>query len=51
MSRPAGRWAQVTDRALTHRVAEGSVRDFVRRTACMVISRAESVKSRAESTP
>jgi ribosome-associated toxin RatA of RatAB toxin-antitoxin module len=48
---PPGRaLGQVTDRALMHRVAESSVRDFVRRTARILASRAESIKSGAQST-
>jgi hypothetical protein len=49
---PPGRaLGQVTDRALMHRVADGSVRDFVRRTARTLTSRAETIKSGAESGP
>jgi hypothetical protein len=49
---PPGRsLGQLTDRALMHRVADSSVRDFVSRTARTLSSRAESIKSRPESTP
>jgi hypothetical protein len=47
---PARALGQVTDRALMHRVAESSVRDFVARMARGLASRAEGISSSAEST-
>jgi hypothetical protein len=48
---PAGVLGQMADWALMHRVAEASVREFVRRTAESLQSRAASLSSASARTP